>query len=207
MHPGPTDLVLLLVRHAATAWTQAGRYQGRKNPELSAEGRADAARLTQHLSPQPIGLVVSSPLARALETARPLAAATGAVLESDDRLIELAYGDWEGLTQAEVKPRWPEELRRWKRAPETAGPPGGESLAEAMTRLDDLLAGLPQRAVSCRTVALVTHDVMIRLALLAARGESPAGLRSLVVAPASAHPVLLRNGRLATLTKDHPAHA
>ncbi len=189
-------LDLLLIRHAATAWSEAGRYQGRSDPPLSAAGQAAAALLARRLAARPIGLVLSSPLARALETACPLAALTGAPLRIDARLVELEYGDWEGLTQSEIKARWPDDLRAWKRSAAHARPTGGESLAAAAARLSGLLAELPRRAAPARSVAIVTHSVLIRLALLAARGEGPAALRSLTVDPASVHRLCLCGGRL-----------
>ncbi len=189
-------LDLLLIRHAATAWSEAGRYQGRSDPPLSSAGQAAAALLARRLAGQSIGLVLSSPLARALETARPLATVAGAPLHTDARLAELEYGHWEGLTQAEIKARWPADLRAWKRAPASARPTGGETLAAAAARLADLLADLPRRAAPGRSVAIVTHTVLIRLALLAARGKGPEALRSLTVDPASAHRLRLYDGRL-----------
>ena len=196
MEPTTRDLNLLFVRHGATAWTETGRYQGRQDTALSADGQRDAARLAEQLRGQPIGLVLSSPLTRARDTAAPIAAVTGARLTIDKRLVELGYGEWEGLTQTEVKAAWPAELRRWKRNPETARRAGGETLAEARARLDDLLADLDGRAAPERTVALVTHDIVIRLALLAALGAGLDGLRGPTVPPASAHPMRLRAGRL-----------
>ncbi len=187
---------LLLVRHAATEWTAEGRYQGRRDPPLSAAGCLEAARLATALAGRPIGLIISSPLCRALATARPIAAATGAALRIDERLVEIAYGDWEGLTQAEVKARFPDELRSWKRTPATARPPAGETLAEARARLEAALADLPARTGGGE-VAVVTHDLLIRLALLMANGEGLERVRSIAVPPASAHPLLLRGGRLA----------
>lgn len=206
MYSDPLALDLLLIRHAATAWTETGRYQGRRDPPLSPAGRQEAARLAEELGHLPIGIVVSSPLARALETAQPLAAAGGATLRADPRLVELSYGRWEGLTQSEVKARWPDALRAWKRTPASARPTEGETLAAAAARLADLLADLPRCAAPGRIVVLVTHDLLIRLALLAARGEGVEGLRSLVIPPASAHSVRLREGRLG-LAHDIPTTA
>ncbi len=202
----PQDLSLLFVRHAATAWTAAARYQGRRDPPLSAEGQREAAGLAERLRDMPITLVLSSPLVRARDTAAAIAAATGARLTVDARLIELAYGEWEGLTQGEVKAAWPEELRGWKRSPHTARPPGGEWLAEVQTRLDDLLADLQRRTAAGCVMALVSHDIVIRLALLAGAGAGHEGLRGLSVPPASAYPARLRAGRLLFPPIEHAAN-
>ncbi len=196
MHPAAPNLDLLLIRHASTAWTLAGRYQGRKDPRLSPAGHAEAARLAGQLGRLPIGVILSSPQARALETARLLAETTGAPLRIDPRLVELDHGQWEGLTQAEVKARWPGDLRAWKRTPASACPTGGEMLAVAAARLTAVLADLARQPLDGPIAAIVTHEVLIRLALLAARGQGPEEFRSLSVKPASAHPLHLRDGRL-----------
>ena len=187
---------LLFVRHGATAWTRAGRYQGRQDPALSPEGRRDAMSLAERLRGAEIGLVISSPLARARETAPLIAEATGAPLMVDERLVELAYGEWEGLTQTDVKARWPDLLRRWKREGADTRPPGGESLDELSTRLQEFLTSLRCLAPRSGAVALVTHDLVIRMALLAARGEGSSGVRRLIVPTASVHRARLANGRL-----------
>ena len=122
----------------------------------------------------------------------------------DERLIELAYGEWEGLTQAEVKALWPAELRRWKRDVGAARPTGGESLAEMSARLHDFLASLRARTPWRGAVALVTHDLIIRMALIAARGEGYDGVRRLIIPLASAHPARLANGRLALPRHEQP---
>jgi broad specificity phosphatase PhoE len=200
-----SDVPLLFVRHGATGWTCAGRYQGRQDPVLSPEGRRDATSLAERLRGVEIGLVVSSPLARARETASLIAEATGAPLMLDERLVELAYGEWEGLTQTDVKARWPDLLRSWKRKGANTRPPGGESLDEMSTRLQEFLTSLRSLAPRSGAVALVTHDLVIRMALLAARGEGASSLRRLIVPTASAHPARLANGRLTLPRPEEPA--
>ncbi len=125
---------------------------------------------------------------RAAATARILAAGLGLAPPAfDPRLAEIAYGAWEGLTQAEIRQRWPEELRRWKRAPETMRFPGGESLDEVRARL---LAFLSDEALRMErrmgAVLAVTHAGLIRIAALEASGRSLAGFRRIEVAPAGA---------------------
>jgi broad specificity phosphatase PhoE len=195
--PGAAALSLVLIRHAATEWTETGRYQGRRDIPLSKAGMADASALAASLRDAPIDLIISSPLARALQTAQPLATATGAPLCLDHRLIELCFGEWEGLTQDEVRGRWPDALWQWKHAPSNARPAGGESLPEALVRLQGLLWDLTRLGSGARFVALVTHKMMVRLALLAAAGTGLERIRHLDVPPASAHTLALRNGRLA----------
>ncbi len=100
---------IVLVRHAATAFSGV-RYSGRGDPPLSAEGRRSAEALAVRLGKTlPPGVrIVTSPSVRAYETAALLAAhAAPAVLEVDERWLEVDVGDAEGLTFDEVAQRYP----------------------------------------------------------------------------------------------------
>ncbi len=195
---GAAGVRLLLVRHGRTAWNEAGRYQGQSDPPLAPEGEAEAAALAGTLRGERVGSVLASPLCRAGATAAILARALGLPPPVvDPRLIELGYGAWEGLTQAEVKARWPELLRRWKRTPETVRFPDGEDLATVRARLDALLADRPWEAVgSGGAVLLVTHAGPIRLLRLAAEARPLAEFRRIETPPASLHALQLESGRL-----------
>lgn len=154
---------LLLVRHGQTYWNLDGRYQGRVDTELSPLGRAQAQALATYLSKWGAHTLVSSPLKRARDTAIPIAQHLSLDLSLDERLCEIAYGNWEGLTQAEVKARWPEALQRWKRRPDIYPPIGGEPLTAAAYRVRTCLDDLTSRPPP---IIAVTHAGIIRLARL-----------------------------------------
>ncbi|MDE8349361.1 MAG: histidine phosphatase family protein [Acidocella sp.] len=170
-----------LVRHGATAWSLASRYQGRADPPLCPQGHAEAARLATHAAGLAVSLIVSSPLRRARETAACLAARCALPApEVDDGLSELDYGSWEGKTQAEIKAVWPEQMREWKRNPTNFTFPGGESLDQAQRRVTASLARW-QDAEAVQTILLVTHSGWIRLAWLSLTGQSLASFRSIKI--------------------------
>ena len=191
---------LLLVRHGRTAWNEAGRYQGQSDPPLAPEGEAEAAALAGTLRGERVGCVLASPLRRAAATAAILARTLSLPPPvTDPRLTELGYGAWEGLTQAEVKARWPALLRCWKRTPETVRFPDGEDLATVRARLDALLAARPWEAAGAAdagAVLLVTHAGPIRLLRLAAEARPLAEFRRIEAPPASLHALQLEGGRL-----------
>lgn len=173
---------LLLIRHGQTSWNEDGRYQGRSDPPLSATGAAQAVALARTLAGSGLARVITSPLERAAATARLIAAGHGLGVETDGRLAELAFGAWEGMTQAEVKARWPDLLRLYKRSPERVRFPQGETLEDAAARLESLLTTLADEApAAAGPIALVTHAAMIRIALLRATGRPLAGLRERAV--------------------------
>lgn len=137
---------LALVRHGESTWIAEGRFQGRADPPLSPAGLRQAAAVGRRLAdpgaapsvPLPDGPPVAiwhSPLARAASTAAAIADARGdAQLRPDPDLAELAQGDWEGLTQGEVRSRYATELEAWRRDPVANHAPGGESLDTAAAR-------------------------------------------------------------------------
>ncbi len=179
---------LLLVRHGQTLWNEAGRYQGRSDPPLSAAGTAAAVELARTLEPTPLGRILSSPLRRAVQTARLIAGRRRLAIETDERLAELAFGGWEGLTQAEVKEHWPELLRLYKRMPEAVCFPGGETIAEAEQRLGSVLDALAVDAPA-EPVLVVTHAALIRLALLRASERPLSRMREIAVAHCRPYPL------------------
>ncbi|MBU6498033.1 MAG: histidine phosphatase family protein [Rhodospirillales bacterium] len=180
--PIAAPVALVMLRHGQTDWNEAGRYQGHADPPLNAAGRAQAGALAAEMARISPSAILSSPLQRARETAARIAAVCGGAVTVDARLKELSFGRWEGLVQADVKARWPDALRQWKRAPDTLRLPEGETLAEAAARLASLLRML---AGARGPVALVSHDAIIRIAILAATGQPLAAFRSIKVANAS----------------------
>ncbi|TVQ33543.1 MAG: histidine phosphatase family protein [Geminicoccaceae bacterium] len=151
---------VLLVRHAPTAWNEAGRLQGRADPPLSPQGRAVLAhwRLPQPFAAAPI---LTSPLRRAQETA----AAFGAA-EVEPRLIEMDWGAWEGRRLGELRDADPDGMAAIEARGLDLRPPGGECPRDVMARLDALfrdLAPLPR-------VVLVAHKGTLRAAMALAVG-------------------------------------
>lgn len=147
--------LLALVRHGPTAWNRDKRNQGRTDIPLDEEGRAAVARW--RLPPELAGaMILTSPLARAVETATLLG---GAAPHIEPRLIEMDWGAWEGRTTADLRA----ELGPAMQANEERGldfrPPGGESPRDVQTRLQPWLAEIATRGHP--TVA-VTHNGVIR---------------------------------------------
>jgi len=120
-----------LVRHGATEWSQAGRHTGRTDVPLLPSGVDDARALRPRLDTHDFALVLTSPRQRARETAR-LAGYPDA--EVDDDLAEWEYGDYEGLTTAEIRVRVP-GWTIWN-----GDPPGGETAQQVADRARRVLA-------------------------------------------------------------------
>ena len=100
-------LRLLLLRHAETDWNREGRYQGWTDTDLSEVGRGQAEAVGRLLARQPLAAVWSSTLRRARDTAAAIADAQGLAVKEHAAFMEMRFGDWEGLTRAEVAARFP----------------------------------------------------------------------------------------------------
>ena len=139
--------VLYYVRHGETDFNREGRLQGRRDTPLNAHGRQQAAEcgvllralfVRDHRQAQDLKYV-SSPLKRARETMEILRATLGLQAhdyEIDARLIEIAYGEWEGLTLQEIEMRDASVLSARERDKWDFAPPGGESYRELANRID-----------------------------------------------------------------------
>jgi broad specificity phosphatase PhoE len=159
-------MTLILVRHGQTAVNAGGRLQGRIDAPLTDLGReqAQATAAAVAAAIPDVDRVVASPLRRAQQTA----AAFGRPVETDDRWIELDYGDWDGHVLGSMPA---EEWERWRRDPHFA-PPGGESLVELAARVAAACAELAEEARH-HDVVVVSHVSPIKAAVAWALGVGP----------------------------------
>ncbi|MCN9243562.1 bifunctional RNase H/acid phosphatase [Streptomyces sp. RY43-2] len=181
----PTTFVLL--RHGETPLTPLKRFSGSggTDPALSEVGRHQAARVAEVLAARgTVQAVVTSPLARCRETADIVAARLGLDVAVADGLRETDFGVWEGLTFAEVRERYPDDMDAWLADPEAAPTGGGESFAAVARRVattrDTLLA-----SYAGRTVLLVSHVTPIKTLVRLALGAPPEALFRMELSAAS----------------------
>jgi probable phosphoglycerate mutase len=145
--------VLYYIRHGETDFNLQGRLQGRRDTVLNAHGRLQAAEcaavlrdlfVRDHRQAQDFKYI-SSPLKRARETMEVLRAVLGLEpreYEVDERLVEIAYGEWEGLTLPEIETRNSGILTRRERDKWDFAPPGGESYRELADRIGNWYSSL-----------------------------------------------------------------
>jgi probable phosphoglycerate mutase len=164
--PAPVvTTVTHLLRHGSTEHTPERRYSGRNDLPLSRTGRAEAAAAAMRAQELGIDVVVASPLRRTRETAEIVAAALGVTPEFDDDLVELDFGQLEGLTFDEARERHPLAVRRFA-TDVTVAAPGGESVADVSARVARARRRILSR-FSGRTVLVVSHVTPIKLLLAA----------------------------------------
>jgi alpha-ribazole phosphatase len=166
---------VVLVRHASTDEAMRGRCYGRLDVPLSPVGERQAAALAGALDGLHLAAVYASPLVRARETARPLAAALGLEPVVVEALRELDFGDVEGMGFDEIEAARPELFRAWMDEPARVRFPGGERLADLRSRVLPALASI--RAAHERdAVAVVAHGGVVRVALGEALGIADGAL-------------------------------
>ncbi|WP_455359437.1 bifunctional RNase H/acid phosphatase [Streptomyces sp. SYSU K21746] len=181
----PATLVLL--RHGETALTPQKRFSGSggSDPELSAVGRRQAEAVASVLAARgTVQAVVTSPLKRCRETAEVVATRLGLDLRIEDGLREADFGAWEGLTFAEVRERFPDDLDAWLASPKAAPTGSGESFAAVARRVaatrDKLVA-----QYAGKTVLLVTHVTPVKTLVRLALGAPPESLFRMELSAAS----------------------
>jgi alpha-ribazole phosphatase len=160
---------LVLVRHAEPDESARGRCCGRLDVPLSPAGTRQAAALARSLADLPFAAVYTSPLERARETARPIAAAQGLELRIHAGFRELDFGELEGMRYEDVASEHPGLFCAWMDEPAGVRFPGGESLAELRARVLPALDEIRERHDG-EVVAAVAHGGVARVILAEALG-------------------------------------
>jgi 2,3-bisphosphoglycerate-dependent phosphoglycerate mutase len=168
---------ILLVRHGETLWNQQGRMQGQQDSPLTELGVRQARLLARRLKDVSFVALYSSDLGRAYRTAVSIADETGHEIVSDVRLRERNFGIFEGLTNAEIKQRYPDHHAIFSARDPYFVMPGGESAVAFRDRCLACLAEIAARHAGEATV-VVAHGLVLDAAYRAAHGmqiEQPRG--------------------------------
>jgi probable phosphoglycerate mutase len=183
---------VVLLRHGETEWSVQRKHTGRTDIPLTPEGEEQARHAARLLADRRFSLVLSSPLQRALETAR---LAGLAPIVTDDRLVEWDYGAYEGRTTAEIRATEGADWSIW-----TAHvPPGstpGEQLGDVAERADAVLIRI-REALATGDVAVVAHAHLVRVLTS----------RWLGMPPATGALLMLGAGSVSVLGDEHGAPA
>lgn len=153
---------LLLVRHGQVQSGDAGQYLGHTDISLDAEGVAQAERLRDRLASETIRTVYSSDLKRALRTAEVIASAHQACVIPCPELREIDFGQFEGMTFAEIERLCPEAAKLWLEADPEMRFPGGESLGALAIRVSSFARRLDKDEAT-DTALVVGHGGPLRL--------------------------------------------
>jgi len=161
---------MILVRHGETEWNRVERFRGRADVPLNGTGLFQAQSTGRRIADEWRPLAIySSPLSRAVKTAEAVAWHFDLPIQVKPGLIDIDYGQWQGLTPDEARERWPEVVDAWYNAPHTAHIPGGETLDELHDRGLKTVKELSALHKG-QTIVLVSHTVINRIILLGVLG-------------------------------------
>jgi len=179
MPSDPTAPDVVLVRHGETEWTLSRRHTGNTDIPLTDEGRRQGQQLGRRLAADgdQFARVLSSPLARALETCRE--AGFGDRVEVRDELREWDYGDYEGRTSADIRRSAPDWLL-WD-----DGVPDGETIDQVAARVDRVIADLRSPGGPGGPAVVFAHGHLLRVFGARWLGQPPTLGAHLNLGPAS----------------------
>ena len=163
---------LLLIRHGETELNSSLRYWGRTDVALSEVGLSQAECLRERLCPEKIDFIYSSRLKRALVTAQAIASGHNLEVTACPELREIDFGRLEGLTFDEIVRLYPDVARIWKERDPALVYPGGESLTELDTRVQQFRSRLEGHNEG-ETVLIVAHSGVLRTLLCQLMGMEP----------------------------------
>jgi glucosyl-3-phosphoglycerate phosphatase len=181
---------LFLWRHGQTEWNAINRVQGHADVALDDIGRAQAVAAAIVLAQEHPDAIVSSDLRRAADTAQALAAQTGLPVHFDARLREQYFGDWQGMTSAELSAAYPADHDRWRHGQAVHGY-GIEDREDLVKRVAAGARDAVARADG-GTVVIVTHGGSAKYVLADMLGWPPEILAK-VVGLANCHWTELRH--------------
>lgn len=159
---------ILLIRHGETEWNVSNVFRGRKDVSLSKNGLQQAELLAGYLATRRIDAIYSSPLKRALQTADAIARHQRLKVQVHPGLIDLNFGEWEGLSRQQAQEKYRELYSDWLEKPHLVRMPGGERLEDVRKRALAVVADVI--AKNKGTIALVSHRVVCKVLICALLG-------------------------------------
>lgn len=153
-----------LIRHGETDYNRDGRLQGALPVPLNDNGRVQAQALGLHLKRQSIEAIFTSPLSRAQETADLIGQILNASIVADKRLQEINFGQFEGLTHAQIEEEYEDEYRMWNAGDMLYAVPGGESRRSVQSRMTQAWEDITSQN-GYDTVAIVSHGAALKILL------------------------------------------
>ena len=196
---------VLLARHGQTESNIIGFFMGWSDEDINDLGYTQARSLASRLARLPIASVYTSPLKRAYNTALILAKPHNLELKVLDDLIEIQLGDWQGLHMDEISQRWPELWKQSRIDPSEVTMPNGESFQQVTERAVRTFEAIVADNQD-QQVAMVTHDVVIRVLVAHVLGASNSIYRRFEISNASLSTIRVTDGKARLVTLNDTSH-
>ncbi len=153
---------LILVRHGETDWNKELVFRGHMDIRLNATGIAQADATAKALEAKVFEAIYSSPLKRAMVTAKRIASPHEIEVREKFDLVDINYGVWQGLPESTVKLKYPGLYEKWLKTPSRVRPPGGESPRKCWKRVVSALREIIFLH-GTGTVVIVSHRIPVKL--------------------------------------------
>lgn len=155
---------LFLIRHGETDWNKKSIFQGQTDIDLNQKGIKNAKKIVDLFTDITPDYIYSSDLKRAKNTAAFLAEEKNINLKKDKKLREINFGDWEGLTFAEIKNQFSDDVDKWQQNPILNSPSGGEKLNDFKKRVKTFFEDLLNKHQG-KKIVVFTHGGVIKVYL------------------------------------------
>jgi broad specificity phosphatase PhoE len=159
---------ILLVRHGETEWNAEEIFRGRADVNLNEKGFVQAKLLGEYLSNSRLEAVYSSPLQRALRTAETIARPHSLSVRTEPALVDMDYGEWQGMPLTEVKKIYKDLYIKWEKTPECVKFPGGEGLDDVKNRAVATVNKIVKKHKG--SLVLVSHRVVNKVLICSMLG-------------------------------------
>ena len=199
----PADIIF--VRHGQTRSNITRFYMGRSSEDLDAEGLIQARKTSARLAALPIAAVYSSPLPRALSTAREIARPHNLEIKVLQDLTEISFGEWQGLHVTEIEKRWPGLWHQWMTDPSQMAIPGGETFGHIDERVSRALKTVIAENFDARSV-VVTHEIVIKMAIIQTLGAPHKIYRHFIIGNASISLIRLQGDLQRVISVNDTSH-
>lgn len=161
---------IYLTRHGETEWNKELRMQGWKNSNLTEKGIEDAKSLGKHLKNIDFDLIYSSPLKRALDTAKYIRGIKDTKIVINENFKEMNFGLWEGMNEEELTKQYPKEYEIFLQKPQLFKPFGGETFIEFVQRVEKGLYDVIDSNSNTDNILIVAHAVVIKAIMKIVKG-------------------------------------
>lgn len=178
-------LTIFFLRHGETLASKTDGFCGTSEVELTTEGEIMAKDFAVAYSNVPWKAIFCSPMRRTVATAKPLCDLVGMEMQLRDGLKEIAFGEWEGKTPAQVNLEYHDRYVRWQSEPGWNSPPGGERAIDVARRTSPVIEEIEQ-TYKTGNVLIVSHKATIRIMLCSLLGIDVGRYRDRIYMPVAA---------------------
>lgn len=197
-------LRLYFMRHGETVWNTERRYQGMTDIELSDEGIRQAECVAERFKNIHIDKIYSSPLKRAMLTAKPIAEDKGLEIIAEDAFREIHFGEWEGMTVPDLTEKYGDSYINFIREPHNYGFPGEENIDNVIKRIKPRIDDIIENDDG--NVLIISHGGIIRLMIMYIMGLDNSWFTKMWINNTGISIIEIKKDRRLMLTVNDSAH-